>query len=175
MQWIELSNLNTEIGAAPVDCQTYCAYLSSSDRSLPQCPSTGEQPLVGISASEARAFAAWLTRRDKRIYRLPTLHELRELAQQSARGQDSWPCLRNPGAGGPIPSCSYEWIDCTPDPAGQRARLHCATYPLWLQQPQRRPIRAALVDTALPYATFRLVRTALDSRFDPQSLQGAYI
>ena len=70
---------NYGIGKYEVSVAEYNAFAAATGRDTLAAPS-GRLPATGVELSDARAYAAWLSRRTDRTYRLPTVSEWRHAA-----------------------------------------------------------------------------------------------
>ncbi|MGC8782202.1 MAG: SUMF1/EgtB/PvdO family nonheme iron enzyme, partial [Anaerolineae bacterium] len=132
MQLTSLSDLRVAISTAPVSWAEYASFARATGRPLPRRPGRPTDPVAGVSATDAAAFARWLSQREGRSYRLPQLSEMSALAMRSQNGLRVWPCQakrqRSIFPEGSL--CLSEWLGCAQTGAGNL--LHCMTHPTWL-------------------------------------------
>jgi len=80
----EYASFAAQSGRAPTRCRNRLSplqLLAKRQWNEPGFDQSGNHPVVCISFEDARAYAAWLTRRTGQRYRLPTLQEWRHAAQ----------------------------------------------------------------------------------------------
>lgn len=158
MQLTSLPDLRVAISTAPVSWAEYTSFARETGRPLPRRPGRPTDPVTGVSATDATAFARWLSQREGRSYRLPQLSEMSTLAVQSQNGLCVWPCqvTRRSGILSDGSRCLSEWLGCAQTGAGNA--LHCMTHPTWLPSKGGQVGRGALADAGYPFVTFRLVQ-----------------
>ncbi len=160
MEWIKLADSSVEITLMPVSWADYVSFVRESGRQMPSFRGARKDAVTGVSAKEANAFAEWLSRRDGQRYRLPTLDEMKALADQAQDGLSIWPCWAQgrPGMRRLALDCLSEWLNCVPEKAAAGNHLHCMIHPPWLRNNHGTAGRGALTDGGYPFMTFRLVR-----------------
>ena len=118
-------------------------------------------PVTGVTSSAARAFAEWLSQRDRRHYRLPTLDEMCDIAYQTCQELSLWPCRSwdRHQVWRQAQDCHSEWLDCSPTVADGNNSMNCITHPAWLLNNYATITHGALADSGHSFITFRLVRS----------------
>lgn len=83
-----VSHEGLEIGRFEVTRAQWAAF----DENYAFAPGSGDLPVAGVTAEEARSYPAWLSERTGESWRLPTVEELRPLAEAAPRGNtlDHW-------------------------------------------------------------------------------------
>lgn len=162
MKWIRLSGSTIEISSTPVTRAEYLQFARETGRPIPHHGGSLDSPVTQVRADDAGAFAEWLSCRDGRHYRLPTLEEIRTLAHQARNGVTSvtWPSRWQDTHNGRAPEYLNEWLGCSADWVSQPNRLHCVTHPAWLLTEHHTLPHGALDDRSYSFVTFRLARTA---------------
>jgi len=116
MQLTPLSDLPVAISITPVSWAEYASFARETGRPIPRRRGrpTETDPVTGVSATDASAFARWLSQREGRSYRLPHLDEMIGLAEQAQSGLNVWPCQARKQRGilPDAPRCPSEWLDC---------------------------------------------------------------
>jgi len=146
------------VNTRPVSRKEYESFTRETGRPNPPGSAVSDSSVTGVSASDARAFADWLSRRSGRRYRLPTLDEMRALAESARNGLNLTPCwpTRNCLARPCAHDCLSEWLD--DDSAGAGGPLRPITHPAWLVTQPSKPCRGALTDQGYSFVTFRLAQ-----------------
>jgi len=82
MPFVPIPRFDTRFCVWPVRVQDYEAYCLATGTAFPSCPFTqdGDHPIVGVTWNDAKAFCAWLTKKERAdgkidsetAYRLPT-------------------------------------------------------------------------------------------------------
>lgn len=147
--WVPLPIYGVQISALPVAWADYVRFAEASSRPYPHCTAGPHAPLTYVSASDAAAYAEWMSHHFGGTYRLPTEEELRELMSLSHRGEV---CVVTGGFGSDLQSLS-EWLF---ESAGNG--LHRIAHCSWLLSPGTAVCQAALNDHGYSFVTFRLVR-----------------
>lgn len=160
MNWLRLPERDVEISLTPVDRASYLRF--AQETGCPIAPRSGSSasPVTQVSAAEACAFAAWLSRHDNYTYRLPTLDDMLALADHAL---SSWQTGGAPaGAGEDVVRDQRrplsEWLHCVLSQGDGRADLRCVANPSWLRKGRRTSTRGALREGRYAFVTFRLVR-----------------
>jgi|YNPBryantNP2012_1023418.scaffolds.fasta_scaffold11972_2 hypothetical protein len=158
MLFIQLSDLRLAISISPVPWAEYASFARENGRPILRYPVRATDPVTGVSAADATAFARWLSQREGRSYRLPRLNEMLALAWQAQEMLRIWPCQTRKQWGilPDGPRCPFEWLDCTQ--TGKDNVLHCVAHPVWLLKTGGPAARGALADGQYPFVTFRLVQ-----------------
>jgi len=116
MQLTPLSDLPVAISITPVSWAEYASFARETGRPVPHQHGrpTETDPVAGVSAADASAFARWLSQREGQSYRLPHLDEMIGLAEQAQSGLNVWPCQARKQRGilPDAPRCPSEWLDC---------------------------------------------------------------
>ncbi len=161
VKWIKLADSSVEITILPISWADYACFVRETGRRMPSLRGARKDAITGVSAKEANAFAEWLSQRDGQRYRLPTLDEMRALADQARNGFNIWPCWSQgkPGMRRHALDCLSEWLNCVPEEAAVGNHLHCMIHPPWLRDNHGTAGRGALTDGSYPFVTFRLVCT----------------
>ena len=147
-----------QVNTRPVSRKEYESFARETGRPMPPGGAASDSSVTGVSASDARAFAEWLSRRTGRRYHLPTLDEMCDLAESARNGLNLIPCwptessLARPGA----PDCLSEWLDNDSGDGG--GPLRPITHPAWLVSQPSKPCRGALTDQGYSFVTFRLAQ-----------------
>lgn len=147
MDWLSLSDGQVEIASAPVSRADYARFAQEIKVPVPPRSGSSADPVTQVSPEEARAFAAWRSQHEGHDYRLPTLDEMRTLADR----------LREAPLG--LQGALSEWLQCAPDYGHGRNGLRCIANVSWLRKESRANTRGALSEGRYPFVTFRLVRT----------------
>jgi hypothetical protein len=158
------------LGTHPVTRVAYRAYLRATGQSI--SPPRGgvetpSDPITYVSQVDANAFCAWLSKQEGRVYRLPSMSELSELASEAAaEGIDPeiWPHhheARPELRGGLKPTYLCEWTletEAVPQPGGLTRVLGSVFYPPWLREgPNASHLQACLLASeGYSFVTFRL-------------------
>jgi hypothetical protein len=160
----------------PVTRESYRQFLRDSGRAVPQAlaqPEPGSRSVTYVSQVDAFAYCHWQGQRDGRAYRLPSVCELQELADelgQHGATSDVWahePGERPEVIGGLKPVWLCEWTQETEvvEQAGDHAPrvLGSIFYPPWLREGSTSGHAQAhlAADQGYSFVTFRLV-------YDPQ-------
>ncbi len=160
MQWLPLPGTDSEISREPVTHKDYEAFARQFGHHVPLHPARANDAVTGVAARDAQAYAAWLSEKGPWRYRLPTVDELHQLAQQQADRIDwvGWPAAEfdSPAVD---QDCLDEWIAYSP--GRQKSpdnHLHPVVHPLWLVGEHKRVPSAEVADAPHRYVTFRLVR-----------------
>jgi hypothetical protein len=134
MKWIQLPNSAIEIGATPVTWVDYARFAWETGHPVPKRQEASVGPVTGVTSSAARAFAEWLSQRDRRHYRLPTLDEMCDIAYQTCQELSLWPCRSwdRHQVWRQAQDCLSEWLDCSPTVADGNNSMNCITHPAWL-------------------------------------------
>jgi hypothetical protein len=158
IRFTPLSDLQVAISITPMSWAEYTSFARETGRPVPYQLGRPTDPVTGVSAAGASAFARWLTQREGRSYRLPRLDEMIALAEQAQRGLNVWPCQARKRRSilPDDPRCPSEWLGCTQ--TSKDNLLHCIAHPAWLLEKGGRVGRGALADGEYPFVTFRLVR-----------------
>jgi hypothetical protein len=135
------------LAARPVTRESYRRYLSNAGQPLPRVltqPAPPTNPITYVSQADATAYCRWLSAREARDYRLPTMSELEELNGELAErdlGPEAWPHSHGhltEVIGGLKPVFLCEWTaetDTVEQPAGRPAHvLGSIFYPPWLRE-----------------------------------------
>lgn len=147
--WVPLPLYGVEISACPVHWADYMRFAEISARPHPHCIAGPNAPLTHVSASDATAYAEWVSQHSSYTHRLPTEEELRELVSLTHDGKTS---MAMGGFGTELQSLS-EWLF---ESAGNG--LHRIAHCSWLLSPGKVVCQAALNDHGYSFVTFRLVR-----------------
>ena len=136
------------LAARPVSRQEFMAYLHESGQPISPALARGGSataPVSEVSQVEAAGYCRWLSAKEGRVYRLPRLAELHQLADETTQegiSPEIWPQYRSPKPefrGGMRPSYLCEWTqetDTIPQfgsAAAPRA-LGSLFYPPWVRQ-----------------------------------------
>jgi hypothetical protein len=163
VQWIRLDTMGAAISATPVAREAYAEFAYDTGRLMPHSAASSLPHFItGVGATDASAFARWLSHRHGEQYRLPILDEMLALAYQAYNGLHIWPSHLQHEVDGSAQDYFYEWLACAPDQGATWTRRHCVTHPAWLLARPPRRVRAALADTGYPSVVFRLVRSRMD-------------
>jgi Sulfatase-modifying factor enzyme 1 len=134
------------LAARPVTRESYLRYLHEAGQPIPHvltrsAPAT--DPITYVSQVDATAYCRWLSARQARDCRLPSMPELEELNRELAehdQGPDAWPHTHGTMPevmGGLKPVFLCEWTaetETMAQPAGRPARvLGSIFYPPWLR------------------------------------------
>lgn len=158
MNWIHLPGSEIEIRDTPVTWAEYLQFARETGRPMTYRGRALEGPVTQVSADDATAFAEYLSRRDDRYYRLPTLEEMHTLAFQTWNSV-TWPARQQKMTNGPTQEYLDEWLDCSVNWISQPDHLHCITHPTWLLTGHQNLPRGALTDRGYSFVTFRLARS----------------
>lgn len=143
MEFVNLHGMDVDISLRPVSLEEYLRS-GKNDRSELLKSGKPNDPVTGVSASEAREFASQMGGR------LPRLEEIYTLAIQvnynhSTFACGSWDCLS-------------EWLDCSPEWSGGNNEMNCIVHPAWLRHNNGGSARGSIPDQRAPHVTFRVVR-----------------
>ena len=160
IKWMRLPGTTVEISTTPVTWADYAPFAQATGRCLPRERGAPVNPVTGVSAKDAEAFAEWLSQREGQHYRLPTLEEMHALAGQAPNGLGLWPCCsRNSRqVWRHAQDCLSEWLDCSPGWTGGQNQLNCIVHPAWFLNNHHTVTHGALADSGHSFVTFRLVR-----------------
>jgi formylglycine-generating enzyme required for sulfatase activity len=150
MTWVPLPGYGVEISNLPVAWTDYADFAEATARPNPHCAEGPGAPLTCISASEAAAYADWVSLKYGGKYRLPKEDELRELVNLS-RTNNVYVVT---GEWGSELHALSEWLY---ESAGNG--LHRIAHCSWLLAPGTIVCQAALSDHGYSFVTFRLVRS----------------
>ena len=126
-------DVNVALAARPVTRQEFKAYLAANDRPVPAPLAHGDSgtsPVIEVSQVDAADYCRWFGAQQGRSYRLPTMAELHELADeitQEGVNPEVWPHthqLHPEVRGGMKPTYLCEWTQETeelPQLGGRRA------------------------------------------------------
>ena len=154
----------------PVTKGEYRIYQRSGGRAklLPMAPDERlSDPATYISQAEAIAYCEWLSAQEGRVYRLPRIAELSELAGDTAAegvSLEVWPHYyeqRPELRGGLKPEYLCEWtqeVETVPLPGGRTRVLGSVFYPPWLRHgPNASHLQACLLASeGYSFVTFRV-------------------
>lgn len=158
MKWIRLPHHEVELSASPVSWQEYVVFARETGRPQPSRHGAPQDPVLEVSATNARAFAAWMALRKGNFIRLPTREEmalLMESAQNGAVVRFGRPNKYDQALLG----VDYleEWLDSPSTSNDVRSHLWSITDPGWLLD-KNTHIQAAIADFGYHFITFRLAR-----------------
>jgi hypothetical protein len=173
-------DVNVALAARPVSRQEFRAYLSASGRPTPAPLARGDNPTMPVtyvSQVDAAEYCRWLGTQQGRGYRLPTMAELNELADeitQEGINPEVWPHthqLHPELRGGMKPTFLCEWtaeVEELPQ-LGVNAsvrRLGSVFYPPWVRQGNNASHAQAYLAATEGYSfvTFRLASDAMMGR-----------
>jgi hypothetical protein len=135
------------LAARPVTRESYRRYLHDTGQPLPHMltqPAPPTDPITYVSQADATAYCRWLSAREARACRLPTMAELEELNGELAErdlGPEAWPHTQGhlqEVIGGLKPVFLCEWTaetETVEQPAGRPERiLGSIFYPPWLRE-----------------------------------------
>jgi formylglycine-generating enzyme required for sulfatase activity len=135
------------LAARPVTRESYRRYLHDTGQPLPRVltqPAPPTDPITYVSQVDATTYCRWLSARQARDCRLPTMTELEELNSELAehdQGPEAWPHTQGhlpEVIGGLKPVFLCEWTaetETVDQPAGRPARvLGSIFYPPWLRE-----------------------------------------
>ena len=107
------------IGAYEVTFSQYDAFVRATGRRFPDDFGwgRGDRPVVGVSWSDAEAYADWLSRQTGRRYRLPSEAEWEYAALGGGRASYWWGFGAEPGRAVCF-DCGTEWDNRSPAPVG---------------------------------------------------------
>jgi len=110
------------IGAFEVTFQQYDRFVRATGRRFPDDFGwgRGERPVVGVSWTDAQAYADWLTRQTGKRYRLPSESEWEFAAQAGTRGSYPWGFGMEPGRAVCF-DCGSQWDNRSTAPVGSFA------------------------------------------------------
>ena len=164
MDWLRLPGRQIEIAVAPVSRADYARFVQETRNPIPPRTGAATSAVTWVSAEEACAFAAWLSKCDVYRYRLPTLDDMLALAAVVREGGSvgTKPVNLRPTVAEDGPSPPSEWLQCVPDCGDGRLGLHCVANVSWLCRAGRASTRGALSEGRYSFVTFRLVRTSDD-------------
>jgi formylglycine-generating enzyme required for sulfatase activity len=91
MQLARLSDFGVAISVTPVSWAEYASLARETRRPIPRHSGRPTDPVTSVSATDANAFAQWLSRREEQSYRLPCLAEMVALAELAQSGLHVWP------------------------------------------------------------------------------------
>jgi hypothetical protein len=144
---LDLRGAHEVVAAHPVTRQEYKAYLAAVGKPVPPALARGDNSsatVTYVSQADATEYCRWLSAKQGRRYRLPTMAELHELADQiTQEGIDLevWPHTHQPHPelrGGMKPTYLCEWTQETeelPRIGNTPARiLGSVFYPPWVRQ-----------------------------------------
>ena len=176
---LSIQGEHIELAAHPVTRYAYRTYLTACHMPIPPFMSHGDgpaSPVTYVSQTGAVAYCDWLSAREGRRYRLPTMHELVELAAGAVHevpGAEIWPHLhgnRPELRGGLKEVFLCEWTNETEmltqfDAARAPRLLATVFYPPWLREGSNAShVQAELLATeGYSFITFRVVRDGLRS------------
>jgi hypothetical protein len=164
-------DVNVALATRPVTRQEFKAYLAASDRSVPAPLAHGDSPtapVTYVSQVDAADYCRWLGTQQGRSFRLPTMAELHELADDITRegiNPEVWPHthqLHPERRGGMKPTYLCEWTQETeelPQLGGTPGRrLGSVFYPPWVRQGSNASHAQAYLAATEGYSfiTFRL-------------------
>jgi hypothetical protein len=164
--------VHASLGAHPVTRGEYKAFVRATGRSTSGHPGAVEspsEPVTCVSQVDAIAYGRWLGPQEGCIYRLPSLAELSELANEAAMegiSPEIWPHhhdYRPELRGGFKPVHLCEWTletETIPRPDGQSRVLGSVFYPPWLREGPNASHQQAclLASEGYSFVTFRLAR-----------------
>lgn len=156
---MQLSNSAVEIGTTPITWADYARFAREIGHSVPMRQETPVSPVTGVSTADARAFAEWLSQRERQSHRLPTLNEMCIMADQTRNELSLWPCCAGDmhKAWRRAHDCLSEWLNCCPTVANGCNNMNCIAHPAWLLNNHRTVTHAALTDSGHSFVTFHLV------------------
>jgi formylglycine-generating enzyme required for sulfatase activity len=110
------------IGSTEVTFQQYDRFVRATGRRFPDDFGWGRanRPVVGVSWSEAQAYADWLTRQTGKRYRLPSEAEWEFAAQAGTRSPFPWGFALEPGRAACF-DCRTQWDNRSTAPVGSFA------------------------------------------------------
>jgi formylglycine-generating enzyme required for sulfatase activity len=169
---VHTRDIHVALAAHPVARQEFKAYLAARDQPIPAPLARGDSPaspVTYVSQVDAASYCHWLGAQQGRSYRLPTMAELHELAEeitQEGINPEVWPHTHQPHPeirGGMRPTYLCEWTQETEDlpQFGDNApgrRLGSVFYPPWVRQGSNASHAQAYLAATEGYSfvTFRL-------------------
>jgi len=110
------------IGAYEVTFQQYDRFVRATGRRFPDDFGwgRGERPVVGVSWTDAQAYADWLIRQTGKRYRLPSESEWEYAAQAGTRSAYPWGFGMEPGRAVCF-DCGSQWDNRSTAPVGSFA------------------------------------------------------
>ncbi len=165
-------DVNVALATRPVTRQEFKAYLAANDRPVPAPLAHGDSgtsPVIEVSQVDAADYCRWFGAQQGRSYRLPTMAELHELADeitQEGVNPEVWPHthqLHPEVRGGMKPTYLCEWTQETeelPQLGGNAPgrSLGSIFYPPWVRQGNNASHAQAYLAATEGYSfvTFRL-------------------
>jgi hypothetical protein len=145
---LEIRNQRIAVATRPITRQEFKAYLAAAGKPVSKPLARGDSPSAAVtyvSQADAIDYCRWLAAKEGRRYRLPTMSELNELADevtQDGIDLEVWPHtyqMRSELRGGMKPTYLCEWTQETDEVpqygTGTRARaLGSVFYPPWVRQ-----------------------------------------
>ncbi len=165
----------SSLATRPVTRVSYRRYLRDTGQPMPRVLTQSappSNPITCVSQVDATAYCRWLSARQARDCRLPTMGELQELNSELAEedeGPEAWPHTQGnlpEVRGGLNPIFLCEWTaetDAVEQPAGRPPRvLGSIFYPPWLREGSTAiHAQAHLLATAgYSFVTFRVAYDA---------------
>lgn len=141
MEFVNLPELGVQILLRPVSFEDYRLSIRNDISELSK-KGNARRPVIGVSAKEAREFAARMGGR------LPKLEEMTALVMNLKSYSSIFACSSK--------SCLSEWLDCVPDWAMEN---NCIINPAWLQNRNGLCARGSIPNRRMSFVTFRFVRT----------------
>lgn len=146
MKFVRLPKQNVEISIRPITTEVFLRSRHGNPSRLITRNGVS-QPITGVSATDAREFAARLGGR------LPTKDELVELAALLPNMAIGFACSTR--------ECLSEWLRCEPENGSNNHSSNCILNPSWLRRQNGASTHGAIPNRPHSFVTFRLVRGSI--------------